>query len=292
MHVAGAYALVLILANFRLSGECPPTVVHGFFMVRSYELLTLNIFLAGGTYYIYQKLFGVKRAILHNAIFALFVLIVSEGLRIFGLATCLDSGNMHVIILAMFHHFMSIRLKKMYLMGAMVPIWMVPSFIYLLTLCALWRKEHFIIAAFCAGFQKIFRRASKRYYENKTLLPKYGSGCASKQCQQQCASRAQPQPAPIQQHQNVQNNFDFDANKLNIKMDDVSQYRLKQLLQMGYPLEQAVLALNATGLDDRGKPISSQESVQKAVELIADGQVNPTDNVQVIQTDAQPTHAL
>jgi len=287
MYLAGAYALVLIFANFKISAECPVTVVHGFFLARSYEVLTVNVLVAVATYYIYEKLFGAKRAILHNSIFMLFILIVSEAMRLFGVAKCLHSANVHMVALAMIHHFMSIRLKKMYLVGFMVPIWMVPSFTYLIVLCALWRKEHFLLAVFCAVFQKIFRRAHQRYYQNKHLLPKHKASC----CKGPCKTQQQQAPPQVEQHANVQQNFDFEANKLNVSQSDVSQYRLKQLLQMGYPVEQAVLALNATGLDDRGNPISTQESVQKAVELIANGQVNTSDNVQIAQgtLPAHPT---
>ena len=50
---------------------------------------------------------------------------------------------------------------------------------------------------------------------------------------------------------------------------------------MGYPKEQAVLALSATGIGADGKPVSSAEAVQRAVELLTNQQVVADTHVQV-----------
>lgn len=50
---------------------------------------------------------------------------------------------------------------------------------------------------------------------------------------------------------------------------------------MGYPREKSILALSATGTGANGKPVSSAEAVQKAVELLTNQQVVADTNVTV-----------
>ena len=55
--------------------------------------------------------------------------------------------------------------------------------------------------------------------------------------------------------------------KLKIDADSISQHRLSQLLAMGFDKQEAILALSATGFDQFGKPISTQDAVQKAIDM-------------------------
>jgi len=160
-------------------------------------------------------------------------------------------------------------MKKAYLAGFFLPIWVVPAIGYGISLMILWNFTHFELAIFSIGFQHFFSKVNKRLrVSGGPVLPLRRPGNEDSE-------------NLLKLHKNVEQNFDFETNKLNINEKDVSEYRLKQLLGMGYPREQSILALSATGTGANGKPVSSAEAVQKAVELLTNQQVVADTNVTI-----------
>lgn len=281
-YLAAFWTITLILTNFELTSTCPSTPFHSLLQTSSYEMLIFNFLIMLWAMSMYEKMFGVKQSAKYLSIFSGFIVISQYILTELSSITnftsrstnssepsCISNTNIHVFMLCLFHCFLSSRMKKAYLLGFFLPIWVVPAIVYGISLMFLWNFTHFELAVCSMVFQHLFRKVNKRLRASGgPVLPLRRPGSEDSQ-------------KLLKMHQNVEQNFDFETNKLNISEKDVSEYRLKQLLGMGYPREQAILALSATGTGANGKPISSAEAVQKAVELLTNQQVVADTNVTV-----------
>lgn len=287
-YLALFWTITFILTNFELT-SCPSTAFHSLLYTNSYEILIFNYLIMLWSMVMYEKMFGVKQSAKYLSVFSAFIVttqyiltelvpsitnFTSTSSKLSSLepnySSCINNTSIHVFMLCLFHCFLSSKMKKAYLFGFFLPIWVVPAIAYGMSLVVLWNFTHFELAVCSMIFQNLFRKVSKR-------LRVSGGGPVLPLRRFESEDRQKL----LKMHQNVEQNFDFETNKLNISEKDVSEYRLKQLLGMGYPREKSILALSATGSGANGKPVSSAEAVQKAVELLTNQQVVADTNVTV-----------
>jgi len=272
---------------------CPQSFSQ-FYITENADYLVMNTVLIFLVFMLLENLLSVRQILYYTLTYSIMTtlpLFLPEKLAIDLEITCSTSVNIHLLAILVFEIFSQIRMKNVNFLGLVLNKNVPPYIFYSLLVLLFFDKRHFKFAVYSLFMFHVFKlskidveithRMAKDHQRRNSshILPNVNLTRA--------AYPRQPMPFPS-----------VGDDKLKIDADSISQHRLNQLVAMGFDKQEAILALSATGFDQFGKPISTQDSIQKAIDILQFRQKEKIDrnqisaNVEIISTNKSTVHQL
>ena len=264
--IAFVTSVAFHLSSLSVKPNLCPQGFSQFYITENADYLVMNTVLIFLVFMLLENLLSIRQILYYTLTYSILTalpLFLPEKLAIDLEITCSTSVNIHLLAILVFEIFSQIRMKNVNFLGLVLNKNVPPYIFYSLLVLLFFDKRHLKFAAFSTFVFHIFKYSKIDVAITHKMAKDHQRRNSSHILPNVNLTRAayprQPMPYP--------SNATLGNEKLKIDADSISQHRLSQLLAMGFDKQEAILALSATGFDQFGKPISTQDAVQKAIDM-------------------------